>query len=125
MMKTLTFILTVILLHTCLNVKAQHAYSAKQYQKRLGKIDTLCDVVSAVNIVNDTLTILAMGGKPPYQKFNVAAKGNRVNMDFTRLKGKRVCVIATFMMNKGRPEVVATRAEEFVVDTLPRRNGVQ
>lgn len=118
-MRYFTLMFLILLLHACLGVKAQHVYSAVKYQKRLGKIDTLCDVVSTVNIVNDTLTILAMGGKPPHQKFNVAVKGTRVNMDLTRLKGKRVCVIATFMMNKGRPEVVATRAEEFVVDTLP------
>ncbi|RYY37061.1 MAG: hypothetical protein EOP46_04125 [Sphingobacteriaceae bacterium] len=119
---------TIIFIAVCcvwLPATAQHIFSADKYKKRLGKIDTLCDVVSAVNIVNDTLTILAMGGKPPYQKYTIAAKGSRVNMDFTTLKGKRVCVIATFMMKKGRPEVVATRAEEFVVDTLPRRNGMK
>lgn len=119
------FITAFLLFCFWLPVKAQHAYSANAYKKRVGKIDTLCDVVSTVNIINDTLTILAMGGKPPYQKYNIAVKGTMVNMDFTRLKSKRVCVIATFMMNKGRPEVVATRAEEFVIDTLPRPDGMK
>ena len=121
-------IFTLLFIAVCfawLSASAQHAYSVEKYKKRLGKIDTLCDVVSAVNIVNDTLTVLVMGGKSPHHKYTIAAKGSRVNMDFTTLKGKRVCVIGTFMLNKGKPEVVATRAEEFVIDTLPHRNGMK
>ncbi|RCH54042.1 hypothetical protein DJ568_14235 [Mucilaginibacter hurinus] len=104
------------------NANAQHNFSLTEFKEKLGKIDTLCDKVFSVNIVSDTLTILAMGGKPPHQKYNIAAKGDKVNMDFTNIKGKRVCIIGPFVNYKGRPQVTATRADQFVVDTLPKRD---
>ncbi|MEO6150911.1 MAG: hypothetical protein ABIP28_12165 [Mucilaginibacter sp.] len=117
-MKRVFIIVAILLLVVC-QAKAQHSFSVAGFNDKLGKIDTLCDKVYAVNVISDTLTILAMGGYPPRQKYNIAAKGDKVNMDFTAIKGKRVCIIGPFVKYKGKPQVTATRAIQFVVDTLP------
>jgi hypothetical protein len=84
---------------------AQEHFSEADFNKKLGKTGTLCDTIYSLKIVSDTLTLLNMGGAYPNQKYTVAVKGNKITLDWTRLKGKPLCVTGVFIMYKGRPEI--------------------
>jgi DNA/RNA endonuclease YhcR with UshA esterase domain len=49
--------------------------------------------------------LLNMGGAYPNQKYTVAIIGNRITLDWTKLKGKRLCVTGVFELYKGKPEI--------------------
>jgi len=85
--------------------KAQTAFSEADFNKRLGKTGTLCDTVYSLHIFSDTLTLLNMGKAYPNQKYTVAVKGNKINLDWTTLKGKPLCVTGVFILYKNRPEI--------------------
>jgi hypothetical protein len=87
---------------------AQKAFSSADFAKNLGKTGTLCDTVYSLRVVSDTLTLLNLGGVYPNQKYTVAVKGNKVNLDYTRLKGKPLCVTGVFIIFKNRPEIEVT-----------------
>ena len=80
-------------------------FSSTEFNKKLGKTGTLCDTVYSLKIVNDTLTLLNMGGAFPNQKYTVAIIGNKITLDWTTLKGKPLCVTGVFELYKGRPEI--------------------
>lgn len=84
---------------------AQQSFSAADFNKNLGKNGTLCDTIYSLKIVSDTLTLLNMGAAYPNQKYTVAIKGNKINLDWTNLKGKPLCVTGVFILYKGRPEI--------------------
>jgi len=54
-----------------------------------------------------------MGGAYPNQKYTVAVKGNKVNLDYTTLKGKPLCVTGVFIMYKNRPEIEVAEPEQI------------
>jgi len=91
---------------------AQKKFSADEFSKNLGKTGTLCDTIYSVRVFSDTLTLLNMGAAYPNQKYTVAVKGNKVNLDFTNLKGKPLCVTGVFLMFKNRPEIVVSEPEQ-------------
>lgn len=84
---------------------AQERFSESDFNKRLGKTGTLCDTIYSLKIVSDTLTLLNMGGAYPNQKYTVAVKGNKINLNWAGLKGKPLCVTGVFILYKGRPEI--------------------
>jgi len=84
---------------------AQATFSAEAFKKNLGKTGMLCDTVSSVKIVSDTLTLLGMGGNSPHQKYTVAIIGNQITLDWTNLKGRPLCVTGVFEMYKGKPRI--------------------
>lgn len=83
----------------------QERFSEADFNKRLGKTGTLCDTIYSMKIVSDTLTLLNMGGVYPNQKYTIAVKGNKINLNWAGLKGKPLCVTGVFIMYKGRPEI--------------------
>lgn len=94
---------------------AQEKFSSADFNKKLGKTGTLCDTIYSLHIVNDTLTLLNMGGTYPNQKYTVAIKGNKINLDWTALKGKPLCVTGVFILFKERPEIEVTEPEKINV----------
>jgi len=84
---------------------AQERFSEADFNKRLGKTGTLCDTIYSLKIVSDTLTLLNMGGAYPNQKYTIAVKGNKINLNWAGLKGKPLCVTGVFILYKGRPEI--------------------
>ena len=84
---------------------AQEHFSETDFHTRLGKTGTLCDTIYSLKIVSDTLTLLNMGGAYPNQKYTIAVKGNKISLDWTKLKGKPLCVTGVFILFKGRPEI--------------------
>lgn len=97
------------------SAKAQQTFSASEFAKGLGKTGTLCDTVASLRIVSDTLTLLNMGGVYPNQKYTIAVKGNKITLDWAKLKGKFLCVTGVFEMYKERPEIVAAQPGQIDV----------
>lgn len=103
-------VLTVLIFAAFAKIAAaQQAFSAADFTKKLGKTGTLCDTVYSLRVVSDTLTLLNMGGAYPNQKYTIAVKGNRITLDWTHLKGKRLCITGVFELYKERPEIVAAQ----------------
>ncbi|ASU36603.1 hypothetical protein [Mucilaginibacter xinganensis] len=92
---------------------AQSTFSEAEFNRKLGKTGTLCDTVYSLRVVSDTLTLLNMGGAYPNQKYTVAIKGNKVTLDYTKLKGKPLCVTGVFLMYKNRPEIQVSEPEQI------------
>lgn len=112
-MKKIT-ITTLAILFLAASVFAQKsAFSAAEFNKNLGKAGTLCDTVYSLHIFSDTLTLLNMGGVYPNQKYTVAVKGNKINLDWTTIKGKPLCVTGVFILYKERPEIVITEPDQI------------
>ncbi|MFD2147484.1 hypothetical protein [Mucilaginibacter antarcticus] len=85
------------------------------YKENAGKVVTLCDTVYTVRIFSDTLTLLNMGGAYPKQKFTIAIKGNKLQMDWANLKKKHLCVTGTLELFKGTWQIVAAQPNEITV----------
>ncbi|WP_428327395.1 hypothetical protein [Mucilaginibacter sp.] len=92
---------------------AQNTFSAADFKKNLGKTGTLCDTIYSLRIVSDTLTLLNMGGAYPNQKYTVAVKGNKINLNWADLKGKPLCVTGVFILFKDRPEIQIAEPEQI------------
>jgi len=90
-------------------------FSAEEFAKKLGKTETLCDTVYSLKIISDTLTLLNMGGVYPNQKYTVAIKGNKIQLNWAILKGKPLCVTGVFIMYKNRPEIDVAEPEKINV----------
>jgi hypothetical protein len=93
--------------------KAQQTFSTEYFNKHLGKTGTLCDTIYSFHIVSDTLTLLNMGGNYPKQKYTVAIKGNRISLDWVKIKGKPLCVTGVFELYKNRPEIEITEPDRI------------
>jgi hypothetical protein len=110
------FTILALTLAFALKVHAQQITDTLDLKKRLGKTTTLCDYVSSIKIVADTLTLLNMGGVYPHQKFTVAIKGNRIQLDWANLKGKHLCATGVLVLYKNQLEVVALEPKQIVVN---------
>ena len=88
-------------------------FNSEGFNANLGKIKTLCDVVSSVKIFSDTLTLINMGGNYLNQKYTIAVKGNKITLDWANLKGKTMCVTGVFELHKNRPEIVAAQPNQI------------
>ncbi len=84
-------------------------------KSHLGKIVTLCDTVYGVKIVSDTLTLLNMGGTFPNQKFTIAVKGNKLQLDWVNLKKKHLCVTGVLELYKNTLQIVASEPTQVTV----------
>ena|ERR1700744_3092019 len=99
---------------------AQQKFTPEYFKDNLGKTGTLCDTISSLRIFSDTLTLLNMGGVYPNQKYTIAIKGNKINLNWTQLKGKPLCVTGVFEMYKGRPEIEVTEPDRINM-TVPTK----
>ena len=111
-MKTIVLTMFAALLVTGSAV-AQKSFSTADFKKGLGKTGTLCDTVYSLRIVSDTLTLLNMGAAYPNQKYTIAVKGNKINLDWAHLKGKNLCVTGVFILFKERPEIEVAQPEQI------------
>jgi hypothetical protein len=84
-------------------------------KSHLGKIVTLCDIVYGVKIVSDTLTLLNMGAAFPNQKFTIAVKGNKLQLDWVNLKKKYLCVTGVLELYKNTLQIVASEPTQVTV----------
>jgi hypothetical protein len=99
-----------------LTAKAQEKPLApSEYKANIGKLVTLCDTVYTVRIFSDTLTLLNMGGAFPNQKFTIAIKGNKLQMDWVNLKKKHLCVTGTLELFKNTLQIVAAQPNQITV----------
>src|SRR5580658_9631994 len=104
-MKKLIFSALVFVAFTATASAQETRFSATEFNKKLGKTGTLCDTIYSLHIVSDTLTLLNMGGAYPNQKYTIAIIGNKITLDWAKLKGKPLCVTGVFELYKGRPEI--------------------
>jgi hypothetical protein len=103
-MKKIILLLTI----TCLwaTSKAQTRTSHIDFTQYAGKTGTYCDTVYSFKKVNDTLTLVDMGGYYPNQNFTLAVKGNKITINWAGLKKKHICVTGTVILFKQKPEIV-------------------
>ena len=106
-------LIVLVTLTSSITVKAQQTFSEVEFNKNLGKTGTLCDTIYSLHIFSDTLTLLNMGKAYPNQKYTVAIKGNKINLDWTSLKGKPLCVTGVFLLYKNRPEIVISEPDQI------------
>jgi hypothetical protein len=104
-MKKLIFSTLVFVAFTATAFAQETRFSATEFNKKLGKTGMLCDTIYSLHIVSDTLMLLNMGAAYPNQKYTVAIKGNKITLDWTKLKGKPICVTGVFELYKGKPEI--------------------
>ncbi|MFI5157769.1 MAG: hypothetical protein ACHQF4_02830 [Sphingobacteriales bacterium] len=81
-------------------------YNVNQFVKHVGKKITMCETVYSFKILNDTVTMLNMGGNYPNQRFTVVVSGKEIELNYDNLKGKHICVTGDTSMYKNRPEVL-------------------
>jgi hypothetical protein len=86
-----------------------------EYRNHIGKTETLCDTVYSIKIYSDTLTILSMGGNIPNQRFTIAVKGNKIQLDWANLKRKHLCITGTIELYKNTIRVIAAQTNQIVV----------
>jgi hypothetical protein len=106
-------LIVLVTVTSAITVKAQQTFSEAEFNKNLGKTGTLCDTIYSLHIFSDTLTLLNMGKAYPNQKYTVAIKGNKINLDWTSLKGKPLCVTGVFLLYKNRPEIVISEPDQI------------
>ncbi len=68
-------------------------------KNHLGKIVTLCD----------------MGGTYPNQKFTIAVKGNKLQLDWVNLKNKSMCVTGVLELYKNTLQIIASEPSQVTV----------
>jgi hypothetical protein len=88
------------------SASAQERFNLDHFLKNVGKKVTLCDTVSSFKILNDTVTMLNMGGKYPNQKFTVVITGKEIQLNYDTIVGKDICVTGDASLYKNRPEVM-------------------
>lgn len=100
-----------------LTAKAQDTLRAPtQYRNHLYKEVTLCDIVYQVKIISDTVTYLYMGGNVPHEKFTIAIKGNKLQLDWANIKHKHLCVTGVLQLYKGTIQIIAAQPKQITVD---------
>jgi hypothetical protein len=109
-------LLTAFIICFTLTTKAQEKPLApEEYRNHIGKTETLCDTVYSIKIYSDTLTILSMGGNIPKQRFTIAVKGNKIQLDWANLKRKHLCVTGTIELYKNTIRVIAAQTNQITV----------
>lgn len=111
-------LLLVFILKTglALTTKAQDKpLTQAEYKDHMGKVATLCDTVYSVKIFSDTLTLLNMGGNYPNQKFTIAIKGNKLQLDWVNLKRKHLCVTGLLELYKNTLQIIASEPNQITV----------
>ncbi|MFD2874024.1 hypothetical protein ACFS5N_16195 [Mucilaginibacter ximonensis] len=112
-----TLLAFTLLVSFAITAKAQDTLrNPADYRTHLSKVATLCDVVYQVKVISDTVTYLYMGGNVPHQKFTIAVKGNKLQLDWANLKNKHLCVTGTVVMYKNTIQVIAFEPGHIKVD---------
>jgi hypothetical protein len=93
----------------------QKPLAPEEYRNHIGKTETLCDTVYGITIYSDTLTILSMGGNIPNQRFTIAIKGNKIQLDWANLKRKHLCITGTIELYKNTIQVTAAQTNQITV----------
>jgi len=106
-------LIAIIFIAFAVKSSAQQKFSKTEFDKNLGKTGTLCDTIYSLHIFSDTLTLLNMGGAYPNQKYTVAIIGNKINLNWTGLQGKPLCVTGVFILYKNRPEIQITEPDQI------------
>lgn len=112
-------ILLAIVLFTGFSITAKAQDTLRDpaaYRGHLYKVATLCDVVTQIKILSDTVTYLYMGGNVPHQRFTIAIKGNKLQLDWANLKNKHLCVTGTIVLYKNTIQVIASEPTQIRVD---------
>jgi hypothetical protein len=114
-MKNLLLLIAFIT-YFALSTKAQQKpLPPEEYRNHIGKTETLCDTVYGVKIYSDTLTILSMGDNIPNQRFTIAVKGNKIQLDWANLKRKHLCVTGVIELYKNTIQITAAQTNQIVV----------
>jgi len=115
-MKKLLFLLIIISAFT-IKTQAQKPkpenYNVNQFLNHVGKKITMCETVYSFKILNDSVTMLNMGGEYPNQRFTVVVTGKEIQLNFDDLKGKHICVTGDTSMYKKRPEVLIYNRDQI------------
>src|ERR1700744_6112337 len=109
-------LLVVFSLSFCfaINAMAQQNINLADFEKHLGKTETLCDTIYSVKIVSDTLTLINMGGNFPNQKYTVVIRGNKISLDWVNLKRKYLCVTGVLELYKNTHQVAVSEPNQVV-----------
>ena len=94
---------------------AQEVFNAEEFEKHTGKTGTLCDTVKSLKIVNDTLTMLYMVNSYPNQKYTIYIKGTKINLDWTTINGKKLCVTGVFELYNKEPGIQVAEPERITI----------
>ena len=94
---------------------AQEVFKAEEFDKHLGKTGTLCDTVKSLKIVNDTLTMLYMVNSYPNQKYTVYITGTKINLDWTSIKGKKLCITGVFELYNKEPGIQVAEPDRVTI----------
>ncbi|MBC7398810.1 MAG: hypothetical protein H7289_02605 [Mucilaginibacter sp.] len=106
----------ILLTGFALSTKAQQKpLLPSDYKDHIDKVATLCDVVYEVKIISDTVTNLYMGGNHTNAKFTIAIKGNKLQLDWTNLKRKRICVTGVLQLYKNTIQVIASEPNQVSI----------
>jgi len=97
-----------------MTASAQEKFSLNHFVHNVGKKITLCDTVYSFKILSDTVTMLNMGGKYPYQRFTVVVTGKEIQLNTDNIAGKHICVTGDVSMYKGRPEIMIYHTNQIV-----------
>jgi hypothetical protein len=104
----------LVLLAMGFKAKAQEKFSETEFKKHVTKKATLCDTVASYKIFNDSLSMLNMGGKYPYQKFTIVVTGKEIVLNFDKIKGKHICVTGDLSTYKNKPEIMIYHTDQLV-----------
>ena len=111
-MKKLLFII-LILPAFVLRSQAQEKFSENQFLKHVGKKITMCETVYSFKILNDSVTLLNMGGEYPKQRFTVVVTGKEIQLNFDDIKGKHICVTGDTSVYHHKPEVMIYHPDQI------------
>jgi hypothetical protein len=96
-----------------LAASAPEKFSVNDFEKHVGKKATLCDTVYSFKILSDTVTILNMGGKYPYQKFTIVVTGKEIVLNYDHIKGKHICATGDVSLYNNKPEVLIYHPDQI------------
>jgi len=117
-MKKIFLIILFIFSTTLIYSQTVSIDSLQHYE---GKKVTVCAKVQGIFVSNKTkkTTFINFGNPYPKEKFVVVIfEKDLVNFSYnipTHLKNKKVCITGIVKMYKGKPEIIATKEEQIVI----------
>ncbi len=108
-------LLLSVMIFLAFNAIAQEVFKAEEFDKHLGKTGSLCDTVKSLKIVNDTLTMLYMVNSYPNQKYTVYITGTKINLDWTSIKGKKLCLTGVFELYNKEPGIQVAEPDRVTI----------
>lgn len=116
-MKTLS---SLLLLFVSTFSVAQEIVSLDSISKYEGKIITLCETITGTHQTktDSKVTYLNFGNPYPNHAFTVVIfKGDLQNFSYDplTLKGKKICITGTVAFYKGKPQIIARKEGDIVI----------